>query len=61
MICPARSAARLLARAIAHVVARDGLFEKPGERRPVRAPSPPRATPPPSPEPAACGCGCEAP
>jgi len=49
-----RSPARLLARAIAHLVSRDSLFEKPGERRPVRTPTPPptEGSPP-------GGCGCQ--
>ncbi len=59
MLCPVRFSARMLARALARVVRRNDLFEKPGERAPITRPSPPRQEPlrEPGCDPEGCCCG----
>jgi hypothetical protein len=59
VLFPFRFSARLVARAVARVVRRNDLFEKPGERSPITRPSPPQQAPPraESCDPEGCCCG----
>jgi hypothetical protein len=59
MFCPGRTFVRLMARAVARVVRRNDLFEKPGERAPITRPSSPRDPAPAAEpcEPGGCCCG----